>query len=136
MTSTFCNLTSALPAAEFLAGYGPELEPFLRPALAAFSPDDLQAWFKRQGLQLLRTREGLVFPRSERAPDVVHLFTDLLRDLGVPLCLNSPVETIEPLAAGFAINTRSFSVQATRVLLATGGVSYPKNQKKTHNRNH
>jgi len=121
-----CNLTSHLPAERMLAGFGPELEPFLRKALNQSSPYALQKWFEQHRLPLLRTAEGRVYPRSERAPDVVHCFTDTLRGLGVPLCLNAAVESVTEAPQGFHVRTAHFAIAASHVLIATGGVSYPK----------
>jgi predicted flavoprotein YhiN len=121
-----CNLTSCLSAEAMLADFGEPLTAFLGPALREFSPDDLQDWFTRHRLPLMRTRDGKVFPRSERAPDVVHCFADTLRDAQVPLCLNAPVESVTPRGDGFRVAAGAIEVHASRVLIATGGVSYPK----------
>jgi len=122
-----CNLTSRLDAAQMLSDFGPPLDAFLQPALQAFSPAMLMRWFEQRGLPLMTTSDGKVFPRSERAPDVVHCFQDELRRWSVALCMESPVERIQPLEeGGFRLHTAVFSFTARHVLLATGGVSYPK----------
>ncbi|MBT3193343.1 MAG: aminoacetone oxidase family FAD-binding enzyme [Verrucomicrobia bacterium] len=121
-----CNLTSTLTADQMLSDFAPTLDAFLRPAITAFSPSQLQNWFERNGLPLMQTRDGKVFPKSERAPDVVRCFTDVLRRYEAPICYNAPVEKIAEQPNGFAIQTRAFRIHADRVLIATGGVSYPK----------
>ncbi len=122
-----CNLTSKKEAVAMLAEFGPPLDVFLRPALEAFPPRQLMQWFEQRGLLLMNTADGKVFPRSERAPDVVHCFQDELRRLGIAFCMQSPVERIEPLdKGGFRLCTQVFAVEARHVLLTTGGVSYPK----------
>lgn len=122
-----CNLSSRLEPAQMLADFGPPLDTFLQPALQAFSPALLMRWFESRGLPLMTTSDGKVFPRSERAPDVVHCFQDQLRQYGVALCMQSPVERIEPLeGGGFCVQTAVFTFNASHVLLTTGGVSYPK----------
>jgi len=122
-----CNLSSRLEPAQMLADFGPPLDTFLQPAIQAFSPAALMRWFEQRGLPLMTTSDGKVFPRSERAPDVVHCFQDQLREYAVALCLQSPVERIEPLeGGGFRLHTAVFAVNARHVLLTTGGVSYPK----------
>ena len=121
-----CNLTTHLRSEAFLSAFGDDLVDFLRPSINAFTPHELQSWFKQRGLPLMRTRDGKVFPKSERAPDVVHLFSDRLRDLGVPLCVNAPVKSITPAKGGFLVSTSAFTLKAAHVLVTTGGVSYPK----------
>jgi predicted flavoprotein YhiN len=121
-----CNLTSCLDPDAMLADFGSPLDSFLRPAINAFSPAQLQQWFERNGLPLMRTRDGKVFPRSERAADVVKCLSDLLRRYSMPICYNAPVEGITAAAGGLTVQTRTFRIEAERVLIATGGVSYPK----------
>ena len=56
----------------------------------------------------------------------MHVFGDLLRDNEVPLLSNCPVTGIQPVKNGFIVATRGFTVWAENVLVATGGVSFPK----------
>jgi len=122
-----CNLSWRLEPAQMLADFGPPLDTFLQPAIQAFSPSMLMRWFESRGLPLMTTSDGKVFPRSERAPDVVHCFQDELRVRGIALCTQAPVERIEPLeGGGFRLHTAMFVFNARHVLLTTGGVSYPK----------
>lgn len=121
-----CNLTSCITADQMLSDFGEPLDKFLLPAIKAFSPTMLQEWFKSNGLPLMRTKDGKVFPKSERAPDVVRCFANILRQYSIPICYNAPVESIKPTKDGFNITTQSFSINAERILIATGGVSYPK----------
>ncbi len=121
-----CNLTSCLTASQMLTDFGESLEEFLKPAVNSFAPDTLQNWFTSNGLPLMRTKDGKVFPKSERAPDVVRCFTNVMRQQSIPVCYNAPVEEIKQTKDGFIVTTRSFCIHAKRVLIATGGVSYPK----------
>jgi predicted flavoprotein YhiN len=121
-----CNLTSCITAEEMLADFGEPLDTFLKPAINAFGPTQLQRWFEHNGLPLMQTRDGKVFPKSERAPDVVKCFADILRRYSMPVCYNAPVERITKEGDAFFVQTKAFRVQAQRVLIATGGVSYPK----------
>ena len=121
-----CNLTSDLSIADMLDAFGSEVSPFLTPAISAFSSAELQRWFKQNRLPVMRTNDGKIFPASERASDVVHCFTDKLRDASVPMCLNAPVERIEKIDGGFKVHAGSFTVTTEKVLITTGGISYPK----------
>ena len=121
-----CNLSSDISGSQMLADFGDELSPFLSPAITQFTPQMLRKWFEKCGLPLMRAREGLIFPRSERAPDVVRFFSDQLRRHSIPLCLNSAVSKLATTPAGLLVQTSSFQIVARRVLICTGGVSYPK----------
>ncbi len=124
-----CNLTKDIPAAQMLRDLGEPVAAFLAPALNAFPPAAVQSWFQQHNVPLKKMDDRRVFPRSEQASDVVHALTDALRDTGTALCLNAPVEAIERTGdpeAPFHVSTAHFSVLARRVLVATGGVSYPK----------
>ncbi len=124
-----CNLTKDISSAQMLRDMGEPMTAFLAPALNALAPSAVQTWFERHGVPLKRMEDRRVFPRSEQASDVVHALTDALRDTGTSLCLNAPVESVERLPDDgglFRVSTPHFSVCARRVLIATGGVSYPK----------
>ena len=121
-----CNLSSCLEPDAMLANFGSPLDAFLRPAITRFSPARLQNWFQNNNLPLMQTRDGKVFPKSERAPDVVRCLTDVLRSYSVPICYNAPVTSITRTGNGYTVQMASFQIQAERVLITTGGVSYPK----------
>lgn len=118
-----CNITSALPAKQMLADYGAPLDTFLEPALSAFPPNKLRDWFRENGLPTKVQSDKRVYPQSERAIDVHRCFTDLLAKYNIGLMLNSPVQNLED---GFKVTTPNLELTAKHVLVATGGVSYPK----------
>ena len=122
-----CNLTSALTAKEMLARYGDPVAPFLEPALTAFPPQALRDWFQKNGLQTKVQHDGRVYPQSEKAADVHHFFTDHLAQYGVSLMLNTVARDIVPKkSGGLIVQTDNMDLAAPCVLIATGGVSYPK----------
>ena len=124
-----CNITKDIPPAQMLRDMGEPMTSFLAPAINALPPAAVQAWFQRHNVPLKKMDDRRVFPRSEHASDIVHALTDALRDTGSAICLNAPVEGVERLPDGkglFHVITAHFSVCARHVLLATGGVSYPK----------
>jgi predicted Rossmann fold flavoprotein len=122
-----CNLTSALPVKEMLADFGEPVAPFLEPALTAFPPAALREWCHKNGLPTKMQRDKRVYPLSEKASDVHHLFTDLLAKYNIGLLLNSAAHRIAQLPTGeWRVTTDSVELTARFLLLATGGVSYPK----------
>ena len=121
-----CNITSNLSATAMVEAYGAPVSDFLRRAVRDFPPDALRAWMRGHGLNTVVHKDGRVFPASEKAADVLHFFTDLLRDAGLPVMFNCPVEGIRPVGDGWEVSTRCCTFHCRAVLLATGGVSYPK----------
>ena len=121
-----CNLSFSAGVAELVAAYGDPVAGFIRPSLEAFPPAQLRAWFAERGLETKVHKDGRIFPRSDRADDVLHCFTDRLRELSAPLVVNCPVSAVDRDGDGFEVATHCFSARCAHVLLTTGGVSYPK----------
>ena len=121
-----CNLTSNLSAARMLEAYGPPVSGFLEKAMNDFPPEALRSWMRELGLNTVAHKDGRVFPESEKAADVLHFFNDLLRDRSVPVMFNCPVESVRPKDGGWDVTAPFCTFHCRAVLLATGGVSYPK----------
>ena len=122
-----CNISHDAKPAEMLRQYGGDIGNFLDNAINAFPPAALRAWFQKYGLRTIVKRER-VYPVGENADDVLHLFVDQLRELKVPIALNCPVSSIARQDNGmWSVSTENGMVFQTKyVLLATGGISYPK----------
>lgn len=121
-----CNFTKDISAERMLADIGEPVASFVAQAIRNCPPSMIAAGFKARGLRIKRRADGCLFPVSEKAADVVHVFGDLLRDNEIPLLSNCPVTGIQPMKNGFIVATKSFTVWAENVLIATGGVSFPK----------
>ncbi len=121
-----CNLTTNIAAARMVEMFGDPVGPFLSTAIHAFDPSALQRWFAARGLPTAVRAGNKVYPRSDCAGDVLNFFTDRLRDLEVPVACPAPVEALERWGHGYRVTTRNFELEAPHVLVATGGVSYPK----------
>ena len=121
-----CNFTKDISPERMLADIGEPVASFVESALKRCPPSMIAAGFKARGLRIKRRADGCLFPASEKAADVVHVFGDLLRDSEIPLLSNCPVTGIQPMKNGFIVATRGFTVWAGKVLVATGGVSFPK----------
>lgn len=120
-----CNFTKDISAEQFLKDVGPA-NGFVREAIFDCPPRKIIAGFKSLHVPLRRMSDGRMFPADGKAATIVHAFGDLLRECEVPIITNCPVSAIERSADGFIISTKNFSLAAENVLLATGGVSYPK----------
>ncbi|NCD34753.1 MAG: aminoacetone oxidase family FAD-binding enzyme [Spartobacteria bacterium] len=121
-----CNLTSQLSAEQMLHDIGDPVQSFVRPALEAFPPRAIMGWFEKNGLPLIVHKDQRVFPASEKGTHVLHCFNDLLKKYEMQLITNCSVDSLQQQGDVWLVDCGGFSVQAKHVLLATGGVSYPK----------
>ncbi len=122
-----CNFTKDISPEQMLTDIGEPVASFVRKALMECPPAKIAGGFKKLGVRIKRMTDGRLFPASEKAADIVHALGDLLRDKAVPLLTNCPVTGIQPLPkGGFLVATKTFTVSAEHVLIATGGVSFPK----------
>ncbi len=121
-----CNLTTNISEDRMIQMFGDPVGAFLDPALRAFTPSMSQRWFAGNGLKTVVKTGNKVYPHMDRAADVLNLFTDLLRDQNISLACSSVVQSLEKTTDGFRVTTDNFVVESKYVLIATGGVSYPK----------
>ncbi len=120
-----CNFAKDISPEDFLKDVGP-CAPFVRAAIRECPPRKIIAGFKSLNIPLRRMADARMFPADGKATTIVHAFGDILRDHEVPLLTNCPVTGIQPQKNGFIVATCNFTLWAENVLLATGGVSYPK----------
>ncbi|NMA19537.1 MAG: aminoacetone oxidase family FAD-binding enzyme [Lentisphaerae bacterium] len=121
-----CNLSHSGTAETLIQEYGEPVGSFLSTALQECPPAVLRKWFGSCGLATTVLKDR-IYPRSGKADDVLHCFTDRLRDLEVPLMLNCPAQKIAAIpGGGFEIICGKVRMQSRFVLVCTGGVSYPK----------
>ncbi len=121
---TRCNLTHATDAAGIVQAYGRPGR-FLHSALAALSPRQLIELFHAEGVPTKVESTGKVFPVSDRALDVQRALLRRVARSGVELRVAQPVESIERHSDRFRLVTHDGVVLAKRLVLATGGCSYP-----------
>jgi predicted Rossmann fold flavoprotein len=121
---TRCNLTHATDNLGIVEAFGPPGR-FLHSALAALSVDDTIALFESEGVPTKVEETGKVFPVSNKAVDVLNALLRRLNRSGAVLALGEPLIGIERASAGFMVTTSQRSLTAGRVILTTGGQSYP-----------
>ena len=131
-----CNFTKDISADQFLKDLDPTgghgdfpAARFLAEAIRECPPRQIIAGFKSLNVPLRRMPDGRMFPADGKAATIVHAFGDLLRDAEVPVLTNCAVKAIRRANGGparFLVDCDAFEIAAENVLLATGGVSYPK----------
>src|SRR4029077_13582807 len=121
---TRCNLTHATDNRGIVEVYGPPGR-FLHSALAALSVQDTIALFEAEGVATKVEETGKIFPVSNKALDVLDALLRRLHRSGATLVLEEPLRDFQPSSQGFALTTPYRVLRAGRVILTTGGQSYP-----------
>ncbi len=121
---TRCNLTQDTDTPSLIAAFGKEGR-FLHSALAAFSNHDLIAYFNEQGVPTKVEPTGKVFPRSDRAKDVLDALVQDAYEKNAKLNLQEPVHSISYEQSMFLVHTKKAVYQVPQLLITTGGRSFP-----------
>lgn len=119
------NLTNIAPIDDHVAAFGPNGE-FLRPALSHFGPAQTVEFFESIGVKTRAERGGRVFALSEDARLVAQTLLAWARRSGVEIRTGARVSSIvveEGKVEGVRFGPHA--LEAPRVILATGGCSYP-----------
>ena len=145
-----CNITSSLPMEDFIKNI-PGNGKFLYSAFNNFTNEDIIKLLKEQGVNVKIERGQRIFPVSDKAIDVRDALINKAKKLGVKIITNAKVENIitkkneqvyiannsaenieknieeKDIAEGveFLLNGKKEYIKCNKVILATGGKSYP-----------
>lgn len=115
-----CNITSGLPISEFMK-YIPENNKFL---YSSFNNFDNQDIINLLGIKVKEERGHRIFPQSDKAEDVVHAIYKKMD--GVKVIYNTTCkELIIKDGSCIGVKTNNGDFYADKIILATGGKSYP-----------
>lgn len=120
-----CNITNACSVEELLQNVVTN-EKFLYSSFYSFTSDDMISLMERCGCPVKVERGNRVFPVSDKSSDVIRALSDYMKQLGVKVFLNTPVEALwmesQQLQGILLKNKKKISADA--VVVATGGLSY------------
>lgn len=123
-----CNVTNDCTRETFLASVLTNPK-FLYSAAAKFTAADTMAFFEEAGVPLKTERGNRVFPVSDKAVDIAHALEKRCRSAGVAFRFGCRVTEIAKADPGYALCIADGTTERTescdRVIVATGGVSYP-----------
>lgn len=122
-----CNLTNNCDPDTLMQNI-PRNPRFLYSAFSRCSPQDVMAFFEAEGVPLKTERGRRVFPESDRAQDIVQALIRAAERAGAELRLGAPVKKLiltEERCTGVQLADGTM-LSAEAVLLATGGMSYPR----------
>jgi predicted Rossmann fold flavoprotein len=119
-----CNLTHLASPDEIVRSFSPKGR-FLSFSLHRFTPEQVCWFFREWGLESRVEQDGCVFPASDRASDVRDCLIKHAKNLGVRFYFDKSVGRVVREGNSFAIHTGSRIIVAKKVIIATGGLSYP-----------
>jgi hypothetical protein len=126
-----CNVTNNCSPREVVEAVTANPK-FLYGAVNRFTPSDTIAFFENAGVPLKTERGRRVFPVSDKALDIQQAMIRRVREAGVRLLCDTRVTALappdapgEPWTVSALWKEKKQIFTADRVILATGGVSYP-----------
>lgn len=119
-----CNVTNDCAPEDFFQNV-PRNPRFLYSAVYAFPPREVMAWFEAHGCALKTERGNRVFPQSDKSASVIDALRAELCRLGVRVLQERALDIVTQDGAVCGIETDGGFHKTERVILATGGCSYP-----------
>ena len=125
-----CNITSSLPMDKFIENI-PENGKFLYSAFKNFTNQDIIIMLKNNNVLVKEERGNRIFPVSDKSVDVLKVFENEMKKNNVKIYTETEVEKIQTengsVCKVIYINKNGHKeeISADKVILATGGKSYP-----------
>ena len=126
-----CNITSGLPMDKFIENI-PENGKFMYSAFKNFTNQDIIKMLKENNVEVKEERGNRIFPVSDKTLDVLKAFENELKKCNVKIIYEAEVKEIRAIEN--VVNEVVFLnkktgkeevISAKKVILATGGKSYP-----------
>ena len=126
-----CNIANSTPIHDQLNYYNKNKN-FLKHALYTLPQEKLLEIFEEKDLEFHIEDKKRIFPDSEDAQDILDILEEYLEELEVDIHTNCPInandiehELNEKMEPVFLIENDKISLNASKVVVSTGGVTYP-----------
>ena len=119
-----CNVTNNCSIEELLQNV-PCNGRFLYSAFSGYDTADVIAFFEMLGIPMKTERGNRVFPVSDRAFDISGALEKYMKQLGIRVVRDRAVSLVVVNGILSGVQGERESYEAGRVIVATGGVSYP-----------
>ncbi len=116
-----CNFTNLHASPENYLSGNPD---FCKSALARFKPQDFIGWIERHGIAYHEKKLGQLFC-DESSRLITEMLLQECKTAGVEIFLQTRVDDVEHLDC-FHVHTNRDVLQSKSVVVATGGLSFPK----------
>lgn len=122
-----CNYTNLYTSAH---NFISQNEHFSKSALSQWSVDDSINFFETYGIIGQEKTLGQLFPTSNKAKDIVAVFTELCSQLDQEIAINCEVKSVVKSEDGFEIlyeqNGKIIKINSEKVVMASGGLPISK----------
>jgi predicted Rossmann fold flavoprotein len=119
-----CNVTNNCTSQEVLQNI-PRNGRFLYSALENCPPTHIMDFFERNGCPLKTERGNRVFPVSDKAQSILDCLKEQLHKYDVTVQNAKVTEVLSRNGEVVGVKTKNGKILANKVILATGGASYP-----------
>ncbi len=120
-----CNFTNDVSPDEFLQNVVNNAR-FLTGAIYSFSPKRCMEFFEDGGMNVKVERGNRAFPASDKASDVTRCLEKYCKNAGVKFIFDTEVQDIQILNSTVSgIITKNCVIPFEKVIVCTGGISYP-----------
>lgn len=120
-----CNVTNACETQDLFEQIIRNAK-FMYSAIYTFDNFRVMEFMEQFGTPLKTERGGRVFPVSGHSSDIIRALSKALQHYGVDVRLHTRAASLKKQGAGFVVtDTRGEAYPADKVILATGGLSYP-----------
>lgn len=119
-----CNVTNHCTSQEVLQNT-PRNGRFLYSAMENCPPSQVMDFFESRGCPLKTERGNRVFPVSDRSQSVLDCLKNEMRKQGITVRTEKVLEILAENGCVTGIKTKTQTYLTHKVILATGGVSYP-----------
>ena len=116
-----CNITNSFRDVDDLRHVYPRGGRLMQRLFRQFSPADTMRWWQDMGVPLTVQDDQCVFPRSQRAMQVVDTLLQAMQKLGVRLLTGAKVTCIRATDGGFQVSYNNTTEQFDNVVVTTGG---------------
>lgn len=119
-----CNVTTTKEINDIVEAFGSNGK-FLYGSLSRFSNKDVINYFESRGVELKIERGQRVFPKTDKSRDILNCLLNELKKLNVEIKYDSAVVSINKKSGTFIVTSKNKSFKAKKIIIATGGFSYP-----------
>ena len=120
-----CNITSSLDMEDFIKNT-PGNGMFLYSCYKQYTNNDIIQFLKEQGLEVKEERGNRIFPVTDCSQDVLNCFIKKIKELKIEVLYKTQViEILTEQNKVVGVRTTNKNINADKVIIATGGKSYP-----------
>lgn len=116
-----CNVTHDLRDPKELIKFYPRGSKELRGPFHSWGPTETIRWFQRRGVRLKTESDGRMFPVTDNSQTIVECLMSAARDHDIELSPRRGVAALTHGANGFELQIDDETIEARRVIIATGG---------------